>query len=157
MAGAHEPAEAAPAAPRTTRDDSFTKADYEALARFRYGLRLYLRFSERAVRLVGLTPQQYQLMLAIKGFPGRDWATVTELSERLQSSHNSVVGLIDRTEANGFVQRQSHPQDRRSVAVHLSDAGQELLARLVGTHRDELERLQELLRVPPLRHVAGAE
>jgi DNA-binding MarR family transcriptional regulator len=156
VAGAHDPAEATLVASGTPREDGFTKADYEALARFRYGLRMYLRFSERAVRLVGLTPQQYQLMLAIKGFPGRDWATVTELSERLQSSHNSVVGLIDRTEANGFVERQSHPNDRRSVAVHLTEAGQELLTRLVGTHREELERLSELLHVPPLRHTDGA-
>jgi len=48
---------------------TFTKADYQALARFRYGLRLYFRFSEQAVRGIGLTPQQYQLMLAVKGFP----------------------------------------------------------------------------------------
>ncbi|HZQ37075.1 MAG TPA: MarR family transcriptional regulator [Dehalococcoidia bacterium] len=128
----------------------FSKADYEALARFRYGLRLYFRFSERAVRLVGLTPQQYQLMLAIKGFPGREWGTVTELAERLQSSHNSVVGLIDRTEANGMVERRPHATDRRAVAVYLTAKGDETLAKLVGTHREELERLASMISLPPL-------
>ena len=122
----------------------FAKADYEALARFRYGLRLYLRFSERAVRLIGLTPQQYQLMLAIKGFPGREWATVTELAERLQSSHNSVVGLIDRCEANGMVERRPHATDRRAVAVYLTAKGEETLGKLVATHRQELERLAKM-------------
>jgi DNA-binding MarR family transcriptional regulator len=129
-------------------DGEFSKADYEALARFRYGLRLYFRFSERAVRMIGLTPQQYQLMLTIKGFPGKDWATVTEIAERLQSSHNSVVGLVDRCEANGLVRRSPHPSDRRAVAVRLTDRGEETLASLVGTHRQELRRLSELLKLP---------
>jgi hypothetical protein len=58
----------------TTHDEQaakpLTKADFEALARFRFGIRRYLRFSEQAVRGHGLTPQQYQLLLALKGFPG---------------------------------------------------------------------------------------
>ncbi|HLZ68477.1 MAG TPA: MarR family transcriptional regulator [Dehalococcoidia bacterium] len=138
--------------PRPAEVEEFSKADYEALARFRYGLRLYFRFSERNVRLVGLTPQQYQLMLAIKGFPEREWATVTELAERLQSSHNSVVGLIDRSEANGMVQRRPHATDRRAVAVYLTQKGEETLGGLVTTHRQELERLAGMIVLPPLRH-----
>ena len=128
---------------------TFTKADYQALARFRYGLRLYFRFSEQAVRGIGLTPQQYQLMLAVKGFPTREWATMTEIAERLQSSHNSVVGLVDRSVLNGLVVRRPHPHDRRSVAVHLTPEGDRVLENLVGTHREELQRLRELLRMPP--------
>jgi len=107
-------------------DDVFTKADYEDLARFRYGLRLYFRFSERAVREFGLTPQQYQLMLAIKGFQ-EGLGNRHELAERLQSSHNSVVGLIDRSVANGLIERKDHPTDRRAVAVHLTATGDKLL------------------------------
>lgn len=126
----------------------FTKTDYEKLARFRYALRLYFRFSEQAVRPLGLTPQQYQLMLVIKGFPGRDWATMTEIAERLQSSHNSVVGLVDRSVANNLVQRAAHPNDRRSVTVSLTEKGDELLSALVYTHREELERLGEMLKPP---------
>jgi DNA-binding MarR family transcriptional regulator len=132
-----------------------SKADYEALARFRYGLRLYFRFSERAVRTLGVTPQQYQLMLAIKGYPDRDWATVTELAERLQSSHNSVVGLVDRSEAHGLVERRPHAVDRRAVAVHLTEQGNQVLRDLVGTHRDELVRLEEFLRFPGFTHDSG--
>jgi DNA-binding MarR family transcriptional regulator len=127
---------------------ALTKADYEALARFRYGLRLYFRFSEQAVRAIGLTPQQYQLMLAIKGFPDRDWATMTEIAERLQCSHNSAVGLVDRCEANGLVARSPHPRDRRSVTVSLTQRGEELLAGLVELHRREMERMADLLQPP---------
>ena len=75
-----------------------SKAEYEALARFRYQLRRFLRFSEKATRRKGVTPLQYQLMLQIKGFPGREWATVVELAERLQAKHHGVVALISRCE-----------------------------------------------------------
>src|SRR3954469_5750750 len=85
--------------------EPLSKDDFEALARFRFGIRRYLRFSEETVRRHGVTPQQYQLMLALKGFPGRDWAVVRELAERLQLRHHSVVELIDRAQAEGLVQR----------------------------------------------------
>ena len=125
-----------------------TKADFEALARFRFAIRRYLRFSEEAVRRHGLTPQQYQLMLAIKGFPGRDWATIAELAARLQLRHHSVVELVNRAQRQGVVTRLPHPEDRRAVRVALTPAGEELLARLVVLHRAELRRVGDLLRPP---------
>ena len=39
------------------------------------------------MRRHGVTPQHYQLMLALKGFPGREWATVRELADQLQLRH----------------------------------------------------------------------
>ena len=73
-----------------------TKSQYENLAAFRFALRKFLRFSEDAAGAAGLTPQQHQALLAIKGFPGRDHVTVGELAERLQIKPHSAVGLIDR-------------------------------------------------------------
>ena len=71
-----------------------SKKDFEALADFRYRLRLFLRFSEEITRQHGVTPLQYQLLLNIKGFPGREWATAGELAERLKAKHHGVVALI---------------------------------------------------------------
>ena len=68
------------------------------LARFRYELRKFLRFSEQAARNAGLTPQQHQLLLGVAGFTGRGWATISELAEFLQERHNAVVGLVDAPE-----------------------------------------------------------
>ena len=79
-----------------------SKADLETLAQFRYQLRRYLRFSEEVTRRKGITPLQYLLLLQIKGFPGREWATVGELAERLQAKHHGVVSLISRCEAAGW-------------------------------------------------------
>ena len=88
---------------KTTLD----KKDFETLSDFRYQLRRFLRFSERVTRANGITPLQYLLLLHIKGFPQREWATVGELAERLQSHHHGVVALVSRCEMLGWVVRQS--------------------------------------------------
>jgi DNA-binding MarR family transcriptional regulator len=125
-----------------------TKQDFEALAQFRFGIRRYLRFSEETVRRHGLTPQQYQLLLALKGFPGREWATVGELADRLQLRHHSVVELLNRAEGQALVERASDPSDGRAVRVLLTSAGEQILGRLSALHRDELQRMQTALTLP---------
>jgi DNA-binding MarR family transcriptional regulator len=131
-------------------DGGITKAEYEELARFRYALRRFLRFAERAARAAGVTPQQYQSLLAIKGFPGRDWASVGELAERLQLQHNSAVGIVDRCEQAGLVERSADPEDRRQVRVTLTPRGEEVLRLLASQNRQELARIRRDLR-PLLR------
>ena len=123
---------------------SLTKADFEALAGFRFGLRKVLRLSEEAARAQGVTPQQYQLLLALKGFPDRDWATVGELADQLQLRHHTVVELINRVQKLGLVQRGRHPADWRAVRVELLPAGEQVLERLDGAHREQLVHLREL-------------
>ena len=125
-----------------------SKQDFEALARFRFGIRRYLRFSEETVRRHGVTPQQYQLMLALKGFPERDWATVRELADRLQLRHHSVVELVNRAQGQGLVERAPHTDDARAVRVLLTAQGEQVLGRLSALHRDELRRLDTTLFPP---------
>jgi DNA-binding MarR family transcriptional regulator len=125
-----------------------TKQDFEALARFRFGIRRYLRFSEETVRGHGLTPQQYQLLLALKGFPGREWATVGELAERLQLRHHSMGELVNRAQAQDLVARAVDPDDARVVRVVLTAQGEDVLGRLSALHRDELERMSAVLTIP---------
>ncbi len=84
-----------------------TKAEYEALAAFRYNLRQFLSFSESAAASAGLTPRQYQAFLAIKGFPGRDSVTIGELAEQLQIAHHSAVGLGRSSGSTKFDQPRS--------------------------------------------------
>jgi DNA-binding MarR family transcriptional regulator len=128
--------------------EPLTKGDFEALAQFRFGIRSYLRFSEETVRRHGITPQQYQLMLALKGFPGRDWAVVRELADRLQLRHHSVVELINRAQREGLVERCADPEDGRAVRVQLTNQGESVLGRLSGLHRDQLRRMNTILALP---------
>jgi DNA-binding MarR family transcriptional regulator len=135
--------------------EPLTKQDFEALATFRFAIRRYLRFSEETVRGHGLAPQQYVLLLALKGFPDRDWATVRELAERLQLRHHSVVELVDRVQAQGLVERAAHPDDGRAVRVLLTADGEALLGRLSALHRDELRRMETVLRLPRWHDTIG--
>lgn len=114
------------------------KKDFEALSEFRYRLRRFLRFSEQVTRRNGITPLQYLLLLHLKGFPGRDWATVGELAERLQAAHHGTVALISRCEGLGWVERRQGQADRREVVIHLTADGERILARMARLHRDEL-------------------
>ena len=126
------------------------KEDYELVAEFRYTLRCFLRFSEQAASSHDLTPQQYQALLAIEGFPGRNHVTMGELAERLQVEHHSAVGLVDRLENGGLVRRMPLPEDGRKVSVSLTPRGLRLLEKVYRLHRDELQsvgpRLASLLR-----------
>src|SRR5438093_7247785 len=98
---------------------SISKADYEALAAFRQALRRFLRFSEQGARATGLTPQQHQLLLAVKGQSGREWASISDLAEALQVRHHAAVGLVDRCERAGLARRAPDPDDRRQLRVTL--------------------------------------
>jgi DNA-binding MarR family transcriptional regulator len=123
------------------RPEKLGKSQYVALAAFRYALRRFIHFSERAAQTVGLTPQQHQAMLAIKGFPGRDLVTIGELAERLQLRHHSAVGLVDRMVAENLVERQLYHPDRRKVLIHLTAFGEGKLEKLSTMHRRQLKQL----------------
>jgi DNA-binding MarR family transcriptional regulator len=126
------------AAPRSR---VIVKADYQALAEFRHALRQFLDFSQDAARRAGLTPQQHQALLAIKGYPERDEVTVRELADRLLLRHHSVVELIDRLENLGLLRRRADPNDGRRVRVALTAKAERRLADLSATHLEEIRRL----------------
>ncbi|MFC5649943.1 MarR family winged helix-turn-helix transcriptional regulator [Paenibacillus solisilvae] len=123
-------------------NQSLPKAVYEQLADFRYKLRIFIHFSENAAREVGLTPQQHQLILAVQGYPGRDYATISEVAEKLQITHHACVGLVTRCEKSALVKRRPNPADARSVHIALTDKGIELLGRLSAVHLMQLQNLQ---------------
>lgn len=111
-------------------------------------MRRFERFSENATHGKGITPLQYLLPLHIKGFPGRDWASVVELAERLQAQPHGVVALITRCEALGLVRRNISAHDRRQVEVHLLPAGESVLSQLAELHLVELKSLDRVFRIP---------
>lgn len=139
----------------TEKIKPLSKRQYETLAAFRYTLRRFLHFSEGAAHAAGLTPQQHQALLAVKGFPGRDCLTVGQLAERLQLRHHSAVGLVDRLAAEKLVARAPSGQDRRQVLVQLTRRGEKVLERLSSAHREQLKRMgpELILRLKQLARV----
>jgi DNA-binding MarR family transcriptional regulator len=129
-----------------SRPRPLTDADFERLAEFRYLLRHFLIFSEDAAEQAGLTAQQHQALLAIKGFGKVKPLTIGDLAERLGIRHHSAVGLIDRLLSKSLVRRKTGSEDRRQVLLALTPKADALLARLSAAHRDELQRLAPLLQ-----------
>lgn len=122
-----------------------SKQDFEALSEFRYRLRCFLRHADAAARSEGLTPLQYLVLMHVKGHPGRAWASVGELAERLQAAAHGVAALLTRCERFGWVERRQGKPDRRQVRIHLTAAGSRAVARIASRNRPELESLSKAL------------
>ncbi|WP_250453181.1 MarR family winged helix-turn-helix transcriptional regulator [Caballeronia sp. ATUFL_M2_KS44] len=116
-----------------------SKKDLEAMSNFRYQLRKFLRYSEEVTQAAGITPLQYQMLLHVRGMPGKSWATVGELAERLQAAPNGTAALVSRCEAAGLVVRKSGEADRRQVEVHLTQKGEQCLLTLASRHLTEIQ------------------
>ena len=127
------------------------KHGFEILSDFRYQIRKFERFSEEVTRQHALTPLQYLLLLHVKGYPGRGWATVGELAERLQAQQHGVVALISRCENLGLVERRRSSDDRRRVEIHLLKNGEKVINKLARLHRTELLSLRGRFVVPYVR------
>ena len=128
-------------------EHSASKLRLEALSEFRFRLRSFLRFSEDAARDAGITVLQYQVLLHTQGFPGREWASIGEIAERLQAQPHGVVALVSRCEEAGLVRRKPSTVDRRLVEVHLLPKGRRMLAQLAQQHALELSHLAEAVRL----------
>ena len=108
------------------------------LADFRTHLRLFLAFSEEKAHRAGLSPQQHQLLLAVRALGPK--APLRELAQRLVLRHHSTVGLADRCEQAGLVRRVKVGPDGRRVYLELTAKGARVLRRLSLAHKDELRR-----------------
>src|SRR5215472_3561253 len=131
-----------------------TEREYLALGEFRYQLRRFLRNMEEAARGLDVNPQQYQLVLAVKGLPRGATPTISRLAERMQLNHNSMVELVDRCEENRLLRRNRSGSDRRQVSLSITPEGEALLRRLGAAARQELRDMGESL-MESISHLTG--
>ena len=115
-----------------------TTAEYRALAELRYRIRKFVGEGDAVARAAGLEPQQYLLLLAIRGLPDNVEATIRALADRLALKHHSAVELIDRLESHGYVRRTRSRDDRRRVLVTLLPRGEKLLEQVAHDRIGEL-------------------
>ncbi len=120
-----------------------SKQDFQDLSDFRFRLRTFQKHSEDICKSHGITGLQYLLLLHLKGFAGRNWATVSELSTRLQSKHHATVMLVDRCCELGLVKRCESAKDKRCIEIHLLPKGEDLVEAIAWLHRPELDHLQQ--------------
>ena len=120
------------------------RVGYEGLAGFRFALRSFLASSEVLCRRAGVTAQQYQAMLAVKTRQTETLA-MKDLAEQLLLTPHAAVQLVDRLARAGLAWRKPSTEDRRSVSVELTEAGERLLDRLAKQHLDEMLRQEPQL------------
>ena len=132
-----------------------TLADYQALAEFRYQVRKFLHFSDRAVQQAGLERGQYQLMLSIKGMAPDLRPRIRDLANQMQIQHHSAVELVNRLEAGGYVRRERATDDRREVLLALTPKGEKVLGELALHHHEELREAAPQLVGALRRLMAG--
>lgn len=122
----------------TVSGGAMTAAEFRALAEFRYQIRIFLNGSEEAARDADLEPQQYMLMLALRGLPAGTEASIREIAERMQLRHHTVVELVDRLENRQLMRRERAKADRRQVILHLTPRGERILTKLAKQRISEL-------------------
>jgi len=118
---------------------TLTKTELEARSAFRHQLRLFERAGEEAARKAGVTFPQYLVLLHAKGMPGRAWALVGELAEKMLLEHHSVVGLVSRCETAGLVKRKRSAEDARQVEVHLTPKGDRTVNSIASAQSNEMK------------------
>ncbi len=120
-----------PHAPPTAAVDD---AGYAQLAALRAGIRRYLAWAEQRAREHGMTPAQVQLALAVRSHEDPAGPTLTELADTLLLRHHSVVGLVDRAEHAGLVERVRDREQQTRVHVRLTSEGARRLEELSALH-----------------------
>lgn len=113
-------------------------AEFRALAELRYRIRRFLKEGDASARAAGLEPQQYLMLLQIRGLPSDIPGKIRTLADRLALKHHSAVELVDRLEQHGYVKRTRSREDRRQVLVSLLPKGQKVLERVVQKRIGEL-------------------
>ncbi len=117
-----------------------TQGDYESLAAFRHALRRFVNFSTEAARSAGLSTQQHQALLAIKGHRGGA-LTIGALADTLLVAPHTAAELVARLEAAGLITRVADPVDRRRVGLDLTAQAGEALRKLSLVHLQEVKVL----------------
>lgn len=81
------------------------------------------RFEQRA-RSLGLTRAQWQVLAQLSKNEGIHQGGLADL---LDIEPITLVRILDRLEANGFVERRRHPTDRRIWLLHLTPKAHPML------------------------------
>jgi DNA-binding MarR family transcriptional regulator len=134
-----QPRAAVPVGRKPTKCHVVHSIDYELLARFRYQLRKFLSFSEAAASKAGLTPQQHQALLVIKGFSNSGPLSVGDMAQFLLVRHHTAVELVDRIAKLGLLRRIVDNNDSRRIFLKLTRKGEQKLRTLSKIHFEELQ------------------
>jgi DNA-binding MarR family transcriptional regulator len=92
---------------------------------------LFQRDMTRAFAGTSLSPARVRVLWVLQH---QGPSTQRALAEALEVSARNVSGLVDALEADGYVRRTPHPQDRRAIVVELTEAAARQMAQMQRDH-----------------------
>lgn len=109
-------------------------------------------YSETFVRSYGLTSAQFDVIATLGNTQG---LSMGDIGEKTLITKGTLTGVVDRLERKGLVTREIPPENRRSVIVYLTAAGQQLFEQVFPAHLSDIQQRfdaldpseMELLRV----------
>jgi DNA-binding MarR family transcriptional regulator len=120
-------------------DRALSETEYEALANLRYRIRKFRQFSGKAAEKLGLTRQQHQALLTIKGLGAGGRMSLSALADRLFLSPPEAAELAASLQEAGHVTIEAK-QKRRPVVL-LTAQAEELLRRPTSAHLYEIREM----------------
>ena len=97
--------------------------------------RLLRRSMDRRLQSLGLTQAQWRAIVYLSRDEGM---TQAALAESLEIQPITLTRLIDRMESAGWVERRTHPGDRRAVQLYLTPQSQPILEEMHARADDTL-------------------
>jgi DNA-binding MarR family transcriptional regulator len=121
---------------------------------------ILLQRVDAVLRPLDLTFARYEILMLLS-FSRTGAMPMKALGSRLQVHPTSVTSAVDRLATQGYVERLSHPTDRRAVLASITEPGRAIAARatvvmnqevferpgLDGGDVQQLTRLLRLIRV----------
>jgi DNA-binding MarR family transcriptional regulator len=83
--------------------------------------RIETALQRRIVSAFGISLARFDLLAQLERAGGL--LTMTDASKRMMVTNGAVTGLVDRLAQEGFVIREPHPKDRRTIFVRLTEEG----------------------------------
>jgi DNA-binding MarR family transcriptional regulator len=123
----------------TTKDRTLSEVEYEALANLRYRIRKFRQFSAKAAEKLGLTAQQHQALLAIKGLGVGGRLSVDDLADKLFLAAAEAAELAAALQTAGYISIEV--KQRRRPVVLLTGKAEELLHLLTPAHLYEIREM----------------
>ena len=138
----------APTQPRDAAPDAARGGDEPVIGELSTFLGYALRRAQlavfedfrRSVGRMGLRPAQFSVLVVIDASPG---LKQTEVAAALGIQRANFVAMVSELERQGWIERR--PLDRRSLALHLTPAGDAKLAEALDAQRAMEARYARIL------------
>jgi DNA-binding MarR family transcriptional regulator len=94
--------------------------------------RIETALQRRIVSAFGISLARFDLLAQLERAGGV--LTMTDASKRMMVTNGAITGLVDRLAHEGFVIREAHPKDRRTILVRLTEPGRNRFLEMAREH-----------------------